>query len=116
MDFYQTPRWRALRYNILKRSNGKCDLCGTKNELHVDHIKPRSKYPDLQWDESNLQTLCSDCNRGKSNLHTDDWRKNRVLPVLNPEKLRRYLKTQYEPFEVENFVVDPTQRITESKA
>jgi hypothetical protein len=42
--------------------------------MHVDHIKPRSKYPDLELSRQNLQVLCEDCNLGKSNKYEDDWR------------------------------------------
>jgi len=42
--------------------------------LHVDHIKPRSKYPELSLTFSNLQILCEDCNFGKSNIDQTDWR------------------------------------------
>jgi len=55
-----------LRYSIMKRDNFMCVLCGRRPpevELHVDHIKPVSKGGTN--DESNLRTLCADCNRGK---------------------------------------------------
>jgi 5-methylcytosine-specific restriction endonuclease McrA len=61
-----------MRFLIMRRDNFKCNACGkspTNNpgtELHIDHI--------LAWDKGeetifeNLQTLCSVCNIGKSNL------------------------------------------------
>ena len=55
-----------LRYSIMKRDNFMCVLCGRRPpevELHVDHIKPVSKGGTN--DESNLRTLCADCNMGK---------------------------------------------------
>ena len=60
-----------LRYKVLKRDNFKCCFCGAspaKNpavELHIDHIIPWSKGGETL--EENLQTLCSECNLGKSN-------------------------------------------------
>ena len=33
--------------------------------LHVDHIKPRSKFPELELSLDNTQVLCADCNLGK---------------------------------------------------
>lgn len=77
-DFYQSPEWRKVRYSALLKSDGKCCLCGASKKngkvLHVDHIKPRSRYPHLQFELSNLQVLCEDCNLGKSNLDCTDWR------------------------------------------
>lgn len=61
-----------LRYRVLKRDNFKCCACGASPakdpavELHIDHIIPWSKGGETV--EENLQTLCSKCNLGKSNL------------------------------------------------
>lgn len=43
-------------------------------ELHVDHIKPISRAPDLALNINNLQILCKDCNLGKGNRDKKDWR------------------------------------------
>ena len=77
--FYVMREWREVRYEALKLSDGRCSLCGrSKREngvvLHVDHIKPRSIRPDLQFEVLNLQVLCEDCNIGKSNYCDIDWR------------------------------------------
>lgn len=61
-----------LRYQVLKRDNFKCVICGRSPakdpniELHIDHIIPWSKGGETIID--NLRTLCSDCNLGKSNI------------------------------------------------
>lgn len=61
-----------LRFIIMKRNNFKCQNCGwspatgTGRTLEVDHIIPWSKGGETVSD--NLQTLCSKCNGGKSNL------------------------------------------------
>lgn len=77
-DFYSTQEWRAARYDALRKNNGKCELCGSGKHngslLHVDHIKPRSRYPELELDLNNLQVLCDECNLGKGNRDTTDWR------------------------------------------
>lgn len=62
----------GLRFKILKRDNFKCCACGASPakdpnvELHIDHIIPWSKGGETT--EENLQTLCSKCNLGKSDL------------------------------------------------
>lgn len=74
-DFYLSSEWEELRYNTLKKHGRKCMVCFRTNlELHVDHIKPRSRYPELELEASNLQVLCRDCNKGKSNTDSIDWR------------------------------------------
>lgn len=87
-DFYASQAWRKVRYAALRRCHGACELCGAppaEHALHVDHIKPRSKYPEFALDPDNLQVLCRDCNLGKSNTDTIDWRaKPAPVPTQAP--------------------------------
>lgn len=78
--FYASDEWRTLRYEVLRERGGSCELCGRNRRehgvtIHVDHIKPRSKFPELQLVRTNLQVLCEDCNLGKSNTDSIDWSK-----------------------------------------
>ena len=58
----------SLRYDILRRDNFRCQICGSSAQdgvkLHVDHIVPVSKGGKTTPD--NLRTLCDRCNMGKS--------------------------------------------------
>ena len=79
----------SKRYQILKQSRGKCQLCGIPSSLRpidVDHIVPRSqanKYGKVVIDGrpvdkdsiENLQALCFKCNRAKRNGDDTDWRR-----------------------------------------
>jgi len=71
-DFYTSDEWQTLRYQKLKNSPKKCELCGSNEELHVDHKEPRSLRPDLELELSNLQILCKACNLGKGNSDATD--------------------------------------------
>lgn len=61
----------GLRFDILKRDNYKCSICGRSPsstfgiELHIDHIIPFSRGGKTNGE--NLRTLCNQCNIGKSN-------------------------------------------------
>jgi 5-methylcytosine-specific restriction endonuclease McrA len=77
--FYKSKEWVAARYQALKKSMGRCACCGATaassgEPLHVDHIKPKSRFPHLALEVSNLQVLCAACNIGKSNIDDTDWR------------------------------------------
>lgn len=67
-------RWLKLRYQAFKLYGTKCQLCGSLVGLQVDHIKPKSRYPHLEFDIKNLQILCVMCNRGKGAWDKTDWR------------------------------------------
>jgi 5-methylcytosine-specific restriction endonuclease McrA len=77
-SFYDTEEWKRLRYQALKASEGRCNLCGNSAHggatLRVDHIKSVRRYPNLRADPSNLQVLCNDCNWGKGGNDKSDWR------------------------------------------
>ena len=77
--FYISREWRELRVRVLEKYECACMMCGRspirdKVVIHVDHIKPRSFYPELSLEFNNMQLLCEDCNLGKSNKYTTDWR------------------------------------------
>ncbi len=75
--FYESKEWRKLRYDTLIKFGRKCMVCFRTNiEMHVDHIKPISKFPEFALDIQNLQVLCMDCNLGKGNSDSIDWRPN----------------------------------------
>jgi hypothetical protein len=63
-----------LRWKVLQRDRFTCRGCGRSPalnpgvELHVDHIEAWSNGGETMLE--NLQTLCSICNLGKSNLPT----------------------------------------------
>lgn len=76
--FYASLEWKKVRYDVLKESNGRCCLCGRSAKdgvvLQVDHIVPLSKDWSKRLDKSNLQVLCEDCNLGKSNRDSINWK------------------------------------------
>lgn len=81
-QFYQTKKWKTLRSDVLHKHPHICACCGEDlkgKPKHVDHIRPRSKYPELELDYDNMQLLCEACNMGKGNRYETDFR---------PEELR----------------------------
>ena len=77
--FLESYEWRQVRMVVLKRDGARCACCGATPadglRMHVDHIKPRRKFPELALDPRNLQVLCEVCNHGKGNWDQTDWRK-----------------------------------------
>jgi 5-methylcytosine-specific restriction endonuclease McrA len=80
---YNTEEWldkyRKIRYQVFLRDGRICRLCShtgsADNPLQIDHIKPKSKFPELALDPNNMQVLCKDCNYGKNTRDETDWRK-----------------------------------------
>lgn len=59
---------------LLNKQDNKCCYCGIgiflNDNAAVDHIKPKSRFPELKSDPSNIQWLCEDCNI-KKNKYTE---------------------------------------------
>nr|WP_211173190.1 HNH endonuclease [Brasilonema bromeliae] len=56
----------SVRVSVLHKDSYKCVFCGRSSQqvqLEVDHIVPFSQGGSNNL--NNLQTLCTDCNRGK---------------------------------------------------
>lgn len=74
--FYKSREWKELRLAVLSVCD-RCMLCGASKEsgaiLHVDHIKPRSLWPELSLNIDNMQILCSECNLAKSNVISEKY-------------------------------------------
>ena len=77
-EFYRDPRvWDAIcrverakvsnkmRFSIYQRDGNRCCKCGSSYDLEIDHIFPISKGGKTVYE--NLQTLCHNCNKEKSN-------------------------------------------------
>jgi hypothetical protein len=87
--FYASDKWKELRYLALKNCGAQCLCCGATRAdgavLHVDHIKPRYHHPELQWELSNLQVLCLDCNIGKRAWDETDWRSDSMREEMEAQ-------------------------------
>ncbi|MES9740933.1 HNH endonuclease [Priestia megaterium] len=70
--FYASSVWRKLRKRIILRDGAFCRRCVAIRNTHINmydtenlevhHIKPRSEYPELELEPTNLVTLCKTCN------------------------------------------------------
>lgn len=82
-DLYHTFRWTRLS-RAFRQSHPLCAECARNGRLKaaevVDHIVPFPVCRDF-FDESNLQSLCSDCNIAKGNrdkVVIAEWRRTHV--------------------------------------
>ena len=74
-DLGQLPNYRTHRHRLYGEQEGVCAGCTTHfpfRVMDVDHILPRSKGGTDH--ASNLQLLCSGCNRSKGGRTMAEWR------------------------------------------
>ena len=72
-----------IRETLLNGTQHKCCYCEKQiglgfPDMHIDHYRPKSLYPDLVVEWDNLMPCCGDCNRSKSNHDTVK------MPIVNP--------------------------------
>ena len=59
---WSSKKAREWRKNVRERDK-VCVRCGASENLHCDHIKPKSLYPELMFDVDNGRLLCFDCHK-----------------------------------------------------
>jgi HNH endonuclease len=86
--FYRSTEWHILRQTFLrsrKETAGRCscDFCRKtiwrQRDITVDHIKPRSKFPQLAMSIDNLSLACRRCNSSKGSKLLSDREFNDLL-------------------------------------
>jgi 5-methylcytosine-specific restriction endonuclease McrA len=58
------------RHNIFKRDGGRCLYCGSREDLTLDHVMPRSRGGKTSW--TNLVTACKKCNAKKGDYTPEE--------------------------------------------
>jgi 5-methylcytosine-specific restriction endonuclease McrA len=76
-QFYNSPEWKILREAFLRRQkkvNGYyvCYICQQAiwYDVTIDHLQPRSKFPDRALEASNLRLAHRRCNSSKGDRIT----------------------------------------------
>src|SRR5947209_8524725 len=61
-----THRRKITRRAVFARDGWMCQYCGSRSNLTVDHVVPRSKGGPSTWE--NIVASCAPCNRRKGDL------------------------------------------------
>ena len=89
---YSIERGRALHLNwrksVLEKDEYKCIKCDSQSKLVVHHIKEWHTHPELRFEISNGETLCSKCH----NIHHGNEKKgktpwNKGIPMKDSTKV-----------------------------
>ncbi|MDV3002550.1 MAG: hypothetical protein N5P05_004205 (plasmid) [Chroococcopsis gigantea SAG 12.99] len=70
-DSREGKDWKRQQYS---KQDRKCAICGIYvhiSRVHIDHIKPIAKYPELTLALDNLQLVHPQCNLNKGIIITD---------------------------------------------
>lgn len=64
-------RWEAIRSAVFERDSYACQYCGDTDNLHCDHVHPKSRGGSDAMD--NLVTACGACNMSKGSKTVEEW-------------------------------------------
>jgi hypothetical protein len=62
---FRFHKLKINRHRLFRRDDYECVYCGSKRNLTIDHVIPKSRGGQNTW--LNLVTCCSSCNRTKDN-------------------------------------------------
>ena len=63
------PEYRHAKLPLIERIGEYCCYCERPGDLHVEHVVPKNKAPELEMEWSNFLLGCVNCNSRK-------WNKN----------------------------------------
>lgn len=79
---FRNRGFRVNRNRIFRRDNHECVYCGSKKELTIDHVIPRSKGGRNTW--TNLVTCCQKCNLKKGDKTLEESRMHLRIKPYEP--------------------------------
>jgi len=83
----ELERDHVYRYEQLWLSGWRCEVCGARCELTIDHTESRAQAPSRRWDRSNRACLCGGCHEMKTKgLIRTRRRSDGTLEVRRPSK------------------------------
>lgn len=96
---YHIKTLKVNRSRIFKRDNHQCVYCGSKKDLTLDHVIPKSRGGKNDW--FNLVASCSKCNLKKADRTPEEakmkmMQKPYAPTVINENKTLHNVWTEYQ--------------------
>jgi 5-methylcytosine-specific restriction endonuclease McrA len=91
--FQRSGAWPTVRKKHLAAFPA-CEVCASKENVQVHHLKSVSKNPELELCENNLFTLCAgqSCNCHFVFGHAFDWKRTNSDCVADSKNFRRKIE------------------------
>lgn len=86
LAYLESPHWKALRGEALKRDGNKCTRCGSGIILQVHHMIYRTRFEDSLVED--LITLCKECHQAE---HGKNPKVKRVKKAKRVKKSKAFV-------------------------
>src|SRR5690606_24630613 len=102
---YMANRYHSKRQALIDELGGKCSSCGSKKNLHIDHMNAKEKTfraadvhsvsdAKVQKEKSNFQLLCEPCHKKKTH---EEWDYSAPKPSHGTYWMARKYKCKCDP-------------------
>jgi hypothetical protein len=91
---FRAHKLKINRHRLYKRDGHQCTYCGSKRNLTIDHIIPKSKGGGNTW--MNLVTSCSSCNRLKGDKTPEEAGMNLNIKPYEPTIFSEIINSSVE--------------------
>ena len=78
--YYSNKEWAAARKHVFARDGYHCYVCNA-TATQIDHLLPKSKYPELALNLENLKPICWNCNKSKQTKVDETFLKKFNMPL-----------------------------------
>ena len=96
---FRVHKLKINRHRLYKRDGHECTYCGSKRNLTIDHIIPKSKGGQNTW--MNLVTCCSSCNRLKGDRTPDEAGMKLLIKPFEPSIFSNVINPNIEEIWIE---------------
>ncbi len=100
LNRYKQPDVLEALKRMYSDDSGRCYCCYCESQIdaisypHIEHRKPKSKFPECSFDWDNLHLACERCNAHKG----DKWdEKDEILDAVVDEPISSHLGYRIEP-------------------
>lgn len=91
---YRISKFKINRQRLYKRDGHQCGYCGSKRNLTIDHIIPKSKGGENTW--QNLVTCCAPCNKMKGDKTPEEVGMKLIVDIYEPTIFSEVINSNVE--------------------
>lgn len=91
INIRETPEYKSAMEKARCEAKGRDAITGKECEIHIHHIKPIAKYPELACDPNNLIPINAEIHINF--VHNGNWK---CLKGLTEEQIKAYQKLHLE--------------------
>jgi len=89
--------WKLKSYEIKKRDNFTCQICGKKEKLHVHHVQYEPNFMVWQYPGNYYITLCESCHLYEHSIidNKPEYKEMLLSGMMGIDIFRKFKNNEY---------------------